>query len=281
VSRAVRLGAVDYLNARPLVYGLEADAAPTAASPDASSLPALSVRFDLPAACAALLDNREIDLGLIPSIAYFDRPEFRAVPGIGIISDGPVASVAIFTKRPLREVRSLALDTSSRTSVALTRVLCARIFEIAPRFVPHGPNLTAMLDACDAALLIGDPALFADHAALGAEKIDLGRTWTERIGRPFVWAFWVGRADAADASVVERLQGVRDAGIAASDRIANDYCDGDPDRQAVARAYLRENIKYGLSDAALEGLRTFYREAAALDLITRAESVRFFDAGRP
>jgi hypothetical protein len=96
-----------------------------------------------------------------------------------------------------------------------------------------------------------------------------------------VWAFWAGRTDAADASVVARLQRVRDAGIAASDRIADDYCAGDPDRQAIARAYLRENIKYELSDAALDGLRTFYREAAALDIIARAESVRFFDVGRP
>ncbi len=269
MTRPVRLGAVDYLNARPLVEGLPAGAAP-------GLEPEVSVRFDLPAVCATLLDAGGIDLGLVPTIVYFDRPEFRVVPDIGIVSHGPVASVALFARRPLPEVRSLALDTSSRTSAALTRILCRRVYGIAPVFVPHPPDLPAMLEAHDAALLIGDPALFADAAALGAEKIDLGEAWTAWTGRPFVWAFWAGWPGAADGPVVARLQQARDAGVAASDRIGNDYCAGDDARQAIARRYLRENIGYGLSASALDGLRTFYREAAALALIDGAGDVRFY-----
>jgi chorismate dehydratase len=265
VNRTVRLGAVEYLNARPLVHGLQ---------PSAS----LSVQFDLPTICADRLANGEIDLGLIPSIAYLDRPGDRVVPDVAIASDGPVASVALFTRRPMRDVRTLALDTSSRTSVGLARVLCARRFEIAPSYVPHAPDLRAMLASCDAALLIGDPALFVDHRALSAEKIDMGQEWTEFTGLPFVWAFWAGRPDAADMDVVQRLQTARDAGIAASDAIADAYCLGDAPRQSVARRYLRENIKYHLPPRALDGLRAYYREAAALGLARASADIEFFES---
>src|SRR4029079_6710985 len=117
-----------------------------------------------------------------------ERPGARVVPGVAIASEGPVASVALFTRRPMREVRTLALDTSSRTSVVLARVLCARRFEIAPIYVPHAPHLGALLAACDAALLIGDPALFVDHRALSPEKLDMGQAWTGVTGLPVIWA---------------------------------------------------------------------------------------------
>ena len=263
MNRTVRLGAVAYLNARPLVHGL-------------STQPLLSVQFDLPSICAQRLANGEIDLGLIPTIAYLDRPGDRVVPDVAIASDGPVASVALFTRRPMRDVRTIALDTSSRTSVGLARVLCARRFEISPTYVPHAPDLAAMLASCDAALLIGDPALFVDHRALSAEKIDMGVAWTELTGLPFVWAFWAGRPDAADTDVVGRLQAARDAGIAASDAIADAYCPGDAPRQAVARQYLRENIKYDLPPRALDGLRAYYRELAALGLAKTPDDIEFF-----
>jgi chorismate dehydratase len=270
MRRPVRLGAVDYLNARPLVHGIGAGGV------DATPDPDLAVRFDRPSTCAALLDAGEIDLGLVPTIAYFDRQDLQVVPGVGIVSERAVASVALFTRRPIPEVRSVALDTSSRTSAALTRVLCACVYGIAPSFVPHPPDLAAMLQTCDAALLIGDPALFAEPAALGAEKIDLGATWRDWTGQPFVWAFWAGRPDAADGPIVARLQRARDTGVADSDAIADEYCAGALGRQAIARRYLRENIQYDLSPLALEGLRRFYREAAALGLVGDVRDVTFF-----
>jgi len=267
VRSAVRLGAVGYLNARPLVYGL------TDRNP---RTPNITVRFDVPSVCATLLAKDEIDLGLIPTITYFDRPGDCVVPGVAIASDGPVASVAVFTRRPVRDIRTLSLDTSSRTSVALTRILCARLFDVAPTFVPHGPDLSAMLAECDAALLIGDPALFVDHRALGAEKIDLGEAWTRLTGLPFVWAFWAGRREAADQHVVRLLQRTRDAGVADSDAIADEYCAPDAAHQGVARAYLRDNMKYVLSDRALKGLNTYFGEAVALGLLGPVPPVAFF-----
>ena len=126
----IRIGAVGYLNARPLVYGLERD-------------PRFDVRFDLPARCAELLHAGQTDLGLIPSIEYLRAPggpdAYRVVPDLGVTSRGEVASVALFTTREMRDVRSISLDTSSRTSIALTRVMCARVFGIAPSFEAHAP----------------------------------------------------------------------------------------------------------------------------------------------
>lgn len=264
----VRLGAVSYLNVRPLVYGLDE-------RPDAVTL-----RFDVPSDCARLLASGEIDLGMIPSIAWLDRPGDRIVPGVCIGSDGPVASVALFTKKPIGNVASIALDTSSRTSVALVRILCAEHFRISPVFVPHSPDLAAMLASADAALIIGDMALFADHRAHTAEKIDLGAVWTEMTGLPFVWAFWSGRPDAARADTVALLRAAAEDGMAHSDEIAAAYCSDEPARVATAQRYLRENLAFRLTARALDGLRTFYSEAARLGVVQRAPEPAFFDAGQ-
>jgi predicted solute-binding protein len=272
----IRLGAVGYLNARPLVHGLETGPGPLAGAGAGGGAPAVTIRFDVPSVCAKLLATGDIDLGLIPTIAYVDRPGDVIVPDVAIASEGAVASVALFTRKPARDIRTIALDTSSRTSVALTRVLAARRFEIAPAFVPQAPDLATMLSTCDAALLIGDPALFVDYRALGADKIDLGETWTDLTGLPFVWAFWAGRADIVDAAIVDRLQRARDAGVADSDAIADAYCAGEAARQAVARSYLRENIQYGLPERAREGLLRFYAEAAALGLVPAEQAPAFF-----
>jgi len=270
--KRVRLGAVSYLNAKPLVYGIDEGHRPKAEGQSTD----FELRFDVPAVCARLLAEGEIDLGLIPTIAYFDRPGNKFVPDIAIASEGPVASVAIFTRAPIERVRTLALDTSSRTSVALTRILCAKLFQIAPAFTPEAPDLESMLQTADAALLIGDPALFVDYARLGAGKIDLGESWTSLTGLPFVWAAWVGGPTAADATVVRQLQQIRDAGLAHSDEIADAYTPEDPARQAIGRRYLRESIRYDLPARALEGLETYFRFAAELGLIKRAGPVDCF-----
>jgi predicted solute-binding protein len=133
-----------------------------------------------------------------------------------------------------------------------------------------------MLAAADAALLIGDPALFVDERALDAQKIDLGAAWTDMTGLPFVWAFWSGRPDAAPPDVVSLLRDAARAGMAASDAIADDYCAGDPSRQAIARRYLRDNLRFELDARALEGLTTYYREAATLDLVPAIQTPAFF-----
>src|SRR5256885_1558632 len=147
VRDVVQLGAVGYLNARPLVYRLDRS-------------PHFSLRFDIPSKCADLLHSGGIDVGLIPSIEYLRGGPLAIVPGLAIASRGPVSSVMLYTTRPMKDVRSIAMDTSSRTSVALVRVLCSKLFTISPAFEPLGPKLDSMLARHDAALLIGDNALF-------------------------------------------------------------------------------------------------------------------------
>ena len=267
MSPKIRLGSVNYLNCRPLVHGLGDE-----------NDPLFTLRFDPPSVCASLLAAGDIDLGLIPTISYADRSSDCVVPGVSIASEGPVASVALFTRTPLAGIRTIALDTSSRTSVALTRILCARRFAIAPTFAPHAPDLGSMLAEYDAALVIGDPALLVDHKAIGpyVEKIDLGQVWTEMTGLPFVWAFWAGRAGAMPPAAVRRLQDTKQAGMRISDALADAYVSGTPQYRDLARHYLRENIKFDLTDRMLEGLRTYYREAASLGVIASAPEPRFF-----
>jgi predicted solute-binding protein len=232
----------------------------------------------VPSTCAALLADGTIDLGMVPSITFAERPGDRIVPGIAIASDGPVASVALFTRVPIAQARSIALDTSSRTSAMLVRILCARRFGIAPTFAPHAPDLASMLATADAALVIGDQALFVDHRALGAEKIDLGEAWTAMTGLPFVWAFWSGRAEAADAHTVGVLQEAAARGRGRTDAIAAAYCADQPERIAIAQRYLRENLRFDLGPREVRALETYYGEAAALGGIRAAAPPLFYGA---
>jgi len=259
-----RLGAVHYLNVRPLVYGLGDDAR-------------FDLRFDPPSRCAVLLRDGEIDLGMIPSIEYARGDDYRIVPGLSISSLGEVASVALFSKVPVERIRTIAADTSSRTSAALLQILCARRFGIVPQFKPMAPSAGDMLAACDAALIIGDPALFLDHDAMGVLKIDLGAEWQALTGLPFVWAMWVGRAGAVDADVTRRLQRARHEGVQHTDEIAAEYSRGDAHRIAIGRRYLRDNMRYGLGELEQAAIAAYYREAAALGLAPAVGTTRFFD----
>ena len=269
-ANRVRLGAVGYLNARPLVCGLD-------------RVPRFDLRYDVPSECARLLHEGTIDVGLIPSIEYLRGGPFRIVPDLSIASRGPVASVAVYTTKPMPDVRSIALDTSSRTSVALVGVLCARLFKIQPALHPRGPDLDDMLARCDAALIIGDNALLLDHGKYEVrstkyevEKIDLGEAWTTMTGLPFVYAFWAGRPDALTAADVDALQKARDAGVNQPDAIAREYFPDAPEHQAVGARYLRDNIKYYLGDEERAGLEAFYRYAAEAGLVPSAGALRFY-----
>jgi chorismate dehydratase len=258
----VRLGAVGYLNARPLVHDLERNRR-------------FSVRYDVPSRCAELLHAGDIDVGLIPSIEYLRGTGYRIVPDLAIASRGPVASVALYTTRSMSDVRSIAMDTSSRTSVALVRVLCARLFRIQPAIEMRGPDLNDMLAHAHAALIIGDNALFLNSSA-GVGKIDLGQEWTTMTGLPFVYAFWAGRHGVLTADDVRALQHTRDEGVRRPDEIARDYFRDAPDRQAIGARYLRDNIKYALGPDERAGLELFYRYAGEAGVVSTAGDVRFY-----
>ena len=264
MTRPLRLGAVGYLNARPLTWAL--DRAPER----------WQIRYDVPSVCSALLHTGDVDLGLIPLFDYLEAPDYRLVPGVGIGSCGPVASVALFTRAPLDGIRRIALDTSSRTSVALVKVLCHHRFHITPEFVSHGPDLEAMTQGSDAALMIGDPALEADHESLGLLKIDLGSEWTLMTGLPFVYAAWTGRATAIGQSDVRLLQAAQEEGVRSTAAIAAEYGRGDAAATARAAAYLSDNVRYGIGPDEAKGLQMFLDYTADIGLAPRKRSLEFF-----
>ena len=262
---ALRLGAVSYLNTKPLVYGLDA-------MPEQ-----FEVRFDVPATCATLLHAGQVDLGLIPAIEFLRGAEdYWIVPGVAIASEGDVASVAVFSKKPIEQVRSIALDLSSRTSVALTRILCAKRWGIAPDFSAAQPDLAAMLTRADAALVIGDPAMAIDAAAEGLHKIDLGGEWNALTGLPFVYAMWTGREGAASPAQCAALRTAREQGEANLSRIADQVGEGDPARADKALRYLRDNLKYGLGEREAAGLRRFHELGVEVGLAVALKPLRFY-----
>jgi chorismate dehydratase len=258
VTAPLRLGVVSYLNAEPLVYGLAGD-------------PAFALERDLPSRVAARLLAGELDLGMIPAAAYADG-DYAVVPGVAIASRGPVRSVRLYHRGAIGDVRRVALDTSSRTSVVLARVLLDEILGRAVETVPAAPDLAAMLDAADAAVLIGDPALYDES---GTAFTDLGEEWTRRTGLPFVYAFWAGPSGRVAPAQAVRLQAALADGVANVARIAASYDGLGRGRAALNESYLRANMHYAFGAEEQAGVREFYRRAHALRLIPRVPELRF------
>ncbi|MGC4003950.1 MAG: menaquinone biosynthesis protein [Pirellulales bacterium] len=197
----LRIGAVSYLNTKPLVYGL-AEAAPFA-----------DVVFDYPSRLADRLRRAELDVALIPSIEFFQDPNYTIVSDACIGCRGPVLSVKLFSRTPLSEIRSLALDEGSRTSAALTKILLWERFGIRPH-LEQLPVSSEIDDTnADAVLLIGDRAIFSPTGRF-AEVWDLGDEWCRWTELPFVFAMWVARPGVDVSAAAEALTAARDRGVA-------------------------------------------------------------------
>ena len=263
---AIRVGAVQYLNARPLVHGLDAQR------------DLFSLEFDVPAKCASLLHERSIDLGLIPTIEYLRKSNYRMVPKIGVVSHGPVESVALFTARPVQAIRSIAVDTSSRTAASLLRILCAEWFDIEPKFHTMSPDLDSMLKRCDAALLIGDTALFTEHETVtDFDKIDLGEEWTSMTNLPFVWAVWAGRDGVVGSEHLLALEKARDAGLQALDEIVGQFGPTDEDQAELAREYLRKNVQFELTEDCYKGIKRYFEFALKMGIYQHSGEFQFYE----
>lgn len=254
----LRLGVVPYLNVEPIIRGLGDE-------------PRFDLQRDVPSRVAQRLHAGEIDLGMIPSIEYA-AGDYAIVPGIAIGATNAVRSVLLFHAVPLEDVRRVALDTSSRTSVALTKILLRERLGRDPEYVAMGPNLEAMLAEADAALVIGDPALYAKP--VGQKHLDLGEAWRALTGLPFVFAFWAGRPGAVTPEDVARLQAALARGRAEIPQIAASY--NDPGHARINESYLRENLAFALGPEEQAGLREFYRRAHGLGLIGRVPELRFY-----
>jgi chorismate dehydratase len=237
------------------------------------------VAYTLPSACAEMLRAGTADIGIIPAAAYTTIPNLVIVPDVAIATRGAVASIYLATKVPLEQIKTVAADTSSRSSVALLKVLFAKKWELSPEFLPAEPKIEKMLKSADAALLIGDPALqLGKNPPAGVQLYDLGEEWVTWTGKPFVFAFWaVRKAAEPDAQVASDFQRSRDEGLKPENiaRIAAEWKNRIGLSEQEIAAYLTRNIEHKLAPDCLEGLKLFYRYAEEIGALPRAAELRF------
>lgn len=213
-----------------------------------------------PARCADMLARGEVEAALVPVIEYGRIPEVLVVPDVCVGSRERVRSVVLVTRgAELKEVRSLALDTSSRTSAALTRIIFREFLGFEPRWQAAAPDLEAMLNEADAALLIGDPAMTFPRE--GLRVFDLASLWREQTGLGFVFAMWMVREAAANEVRAVDFACARDEGLARVEEIAAAYEPALGLPRAELRSYLLENISFTLDAEMSAGLELFYKLA--------------------
>jgi chorismate dehydratase len=219
--------------------------------------------FQIPAVCADYVASGRADIGIIPSFEL-TRQDLAIVPGTGIACHGPVRSILLVSKVPAGEIQRLAVDSSSRTSVQLARVQLARSYGARPELIAHPPDLEAMLRLADAALVIGDPALALDPAALPYEVHDLGGEWVESTGLPMVFAVWAGRKEAITPETIAAFQESCRYG---RERIEEIVAAEAPKRgfaPELVRKYLTRHIVHELGERDYEGLDRFLSEAISV-----------------
>jgi chorismate dehydratase len=284
VTPRLRLAAIRFLNPAPLMWDFDH---PPLAVP-------LATRYDIesmmPAQCAERLAIGTADLGLVPIAALAQSNHLRIVSGCAIASKGAIRSLLLVIRASggLDRVRTIAADTSSRATVAYVQVMARHFWKIPATFVPHAPDLDAMLTACDAALLIGDPALLAleDRASrqqrTGEELLylDLGAEWHRLTGLPWISALWGVREEALRSSqqcdqLLSDLIGSRDAGLAHIGDLADEWALHIDVPRSTIHTYLSQNIHYVLDEECLEGLRHFYELAAACKVLPPVPRLRF------
>ena len=291
----LRISIVEYLNTAPLVWGFAEG--PLEGKYDLS--------FTLPSQCAEALRRGDADIAIIPAIEYQRIENLWALPDIAVAAKGEVRSILVVSKRPIDMAKKIALDSSSRSSAALVKLLAAGYWGIKPEYVETAPDPSEMLKSADAALVIGDPALRIalkmealaaklpgggsccqgdpeDMPVPGFETVfvyDVAYQWREMTGKPCVLAIWAGRRGVITPEVVADfqeskrygLERIREIAEAASVKL-------DLPAKALER-YLVDNIDFNLDEENLAGLSLYYQKAAAAGLIPRNRPLEFALAG--
>jgi chorismate dehydratase len=268
----LRVAAIGFLNPAPLMWDFE--------HPPLSAPLALRYQIDRmsPSECANRLANGQADIGLIPIAALATTPGLRILPGSTIASKSRVRSLLLVRRanRPLAGLRSVAADTASRTTLAYARILFHKWGNPGVPFLPHAADLDAMLQKADAAILIGDPALLsleerANRFERTQEELvyhDLAHEWRSLTGLPFVSAVWAAAPGGLlDESVTDDFNQSRIHGLQNIDALIAEWSDRLPIPEQTIRSYLTANIHYVLDEECLEGMRSFFSEAAQLGIL--------------
>ena len=274
----LKISAISYLNTAPLMWDFE----------HAEAGADFDISYTIPSACAEALRAGTADIGIIPAAAYATVPDLVIIPDVAIAARRAVRSILLVSKVPVnqlskrqlsKKVRTVALDTSSMTSVVLTKILFAKWMGGARDYTAMAPDLDAMLGACDAALLIGDPALQVDRTRYFT--LDLAEEWVARTGKSFVFAFWAIRKQALagrnGAAIAEVFKKSRDHGLSPKklEAIAQEWAPRLGLTVELVRVYLTHNIHYYLDPPCLEGLELFYRLGAEVGALPPAPELRF------
>lgn len=265
----MRISAISYLNTAPLMWDFE----------HGKTGKQFQITYTIPSKCAVELEQGTADIGIIPSFAYARIPDLRILPGVAIASKNPVRSILLVSRKPIEEIRTVALDQCSLTSVALVGILFQKYWPGGARkFTSHAPDLGPMLATSDAALLIGDPALKVDRSRY--RTWDLAQEWIRFTNKPFVFAFWAVRESALQNSQLDLatiFQDSRDHGLDAAhlDQIARGWAPKLGFSEDDIRSYLTTNIHYFLDEACLEGLQLFYQYANECGLLPSVPHLRF------
>ena len=297
----LRISAISYLNTAPLMWDFE----------HSNAGHDFDISYTLPSACARALQAGTADIGIIPAAAYAQVPGLVVLPGVAIASRRPVRSILLISRVPVDQIRSVALDTSSMTSVALTRILFDKWLGGGRTFTLMSPDIENMLAHHDAGLVIGDPALQIDRSRY--LTLDLAEEWIRYTGKPFVFAFWAVRRDAlqeealcVDSRPFGKLRGgsrlsasrsgahrqsqdlaaifqqSRDHGLepASLHHIDSEWSPRLKISQADVLSYLTESIYYQLDAPCLEGLQLFYRYAAEVGALPQAPNLHFLETAK-
>jgi chorismate dehydratase len=283
----LRISIVQYLNTAPLVRGFTHG--PLQGKYELS--------FTVPSLCAEALRNREADVAIIPAIEYQRIPNLVILPNLSIASKNRVRSLLIISTGPIEQARTIALDASSRSTQALTKILCARLWKISPQFIELPPDPQSMLQSADAALLIGDPALrlsidIESHATTGPQgehivpagavgianaKIlhiyDIVEQWRKLTKLPAVLAIWAAYKDVSTPQLAADFQSSLAFGQAHLDEICRDASKSLNLPTADLHRYLTENIDFTLDPENLQGLSRFFTEAQSLNLVPRPHAI--------
>jgi chorismate dehydratase len=284
--RKLRISAISYLNTAPLMWNFEHERPhPFAGNAKAWATRHFEISYTLPSACALALAEGTADIGIIPAAAYMQIPGLLILPDVAIASRRAVRSILLVSKIPIEQVRTVALDTSSMTSVALTKILFGKWLGGPRIYTSMAPDLDRMLGECDAGLLIGDPALQVDRSRY--HTFDLAEEWIRFTGKPFVFAFWAVREaalaegdPALDLAKIFRVS--RDHGLEPDSisHIVRDWAPRLGMPEAGVRTYLTENIHYALDPVCIQGLQLFYRYAAEIGALPIASALRFLQTAR-
>ena len=250
-EQSLRIGSVSYLNAKPLIYGLEDDAG-------------VDLKLDVPSRLLEGLREKRFDVALLPVIDFQRLENLCLVPSGGIGCDGPTLTVRIFSKKPIGQIQSLACDTDSHTSVALARVILSEHYGISPTFTDlvHGADIPT-----DARLLIGDKVVCEEPQGFD-HQLDLGHAWKKLTGLPFVFAIWTARKGIDLGDLPQRLEQARIDGLEHVNDLIPQYGIPRGWPAGMALQYLTVYLKFDVAARQLQAIRLFHELAAKCGVIT-------------